>query len=266
MVRGFELAGGSPAADAEDQQRDSVALVSHIHAQLREAILQCQLRPGSPISQVQVAKRYGISRTPLREVLRLLEEEGLVQAQHNHRYRVSSFSLEDVVEVDASRIMLETLATRQSMRAMSPRDIESLQIAFAGMTEAAQRDDYESWQRAHRTFHQVLSSKGGTRLTASIDHLADYADRYRRIYRTTAPLAWGAGLRQHERILEAARRFDIAGTATEVAQHLARAALGTVRAVDPAHDTSLITQALQLLGAALDESAQPVLDGHSLPS
>lgn len=237
------------------------AIVGGIHEQLRSAILRCELEPGTPISQVQLAKQFGTSRTPLREVLRLLEREGLVEAQHNHRFRVSGFSLEDLVEVFASRIMLESLASRHSMRTMSPASLERVEDAYQGMAEAAARNDYETWQSEHRVFHRVLNAGGGKRLIDSIEQLTDYVDRYRRIYRSSSPLAWRTGLRQHERILEAARRFDANAVSSEVASHIATAAMKIVRAVDAHQDVSLIVQALDMCGvegASTVERSGPV--------
>ncbi|ODU04428.1 MAG: hypothetical protein ABS81_10275 [Pseudonocardia sp. SCN 72-86] len=234
---------GEPAELDVDQAGG--AIVTYVHERLRQAILRCELGPGTAISQVQVAKDLGISRTPLREVLRLLEREGLVESQHNHRFRVSGFSLDDLVEVYASRIMLETLATRQSMRSMSLVVLDQLRQALGGMTESAEDGEYEAWQAHHRRFHAVLNGNGGARLTESLERLADYADRYRRIYGASAPLAWRAGLRQHEWIVEAAARFDGEETSIRVASHLASAAARLVRSVDPSHDLGLIEQALQ---------------------
>lgn len=224
------------------------AIVGQVHDALRAAIIRCELTPGSAISQVQLAKQFGISRTPLREVLRLLEREGLVESQHNHRFRVTGFSLDDLVEVYASRIMLEALATRHSMHTMSPAAIAQIKRALDGMAEAANNDDYDGWQAEHRRFHRILNAGGGSRLVLSIEQLTDYVDRYRRIYSSSAPLAWRTGLRQHERILDAARQFDAVATSTQVASHLATAALKIVRAVDADQDVTLIEQALHLSG------------------
>ncbi len=237
--------------ERQDRGASGGAIVSFVHDRLREAILRCELGPGLPISQVKLAREFGISRTPLREVLRLLEREGLVESQHNHRFRVSGFSLDDLVEVYASRIMLETLATRQSMRSMSPVAVERLSEAYAGMAREAGAGDYDRWQVEHRRFHGVLNAGGGRRLVETVERLTDYADRYRRIYWTSAPLAWRSGLRQHERILQAATRFDADATANRVAVHLAAAATTLVRAVDPSHDVGLLEQALLLCGAEL---------------
>ena len=63
--------------------------IPYVHAYLRECILDGTLTPGTKVSQVTLAEQLGISRTPLREVLRMLQEEGLVEIEPNQRTRVS---------------------------------------------------------------------------------------------------------------------------------------------------------------------------------
>lgn len=233
-------------ATAAEEPVEGGALVDHLHEVLRRSILECELAPDSVISQVQLAKRFGISRTPLREVLRLLEREGLVEARHNRRVRITGFSEQDFVEIHASRIVLETLATRQSMQSMTPATLVQLRSDVEAMREAAGQNAHESWQVAHRRFHGRLTIGGGRRLGVELDQLTDHADRYRRIYATRAPLAWHTGLRQHEEILAAASGFDVDGVAEAVARHLARAALTTLRVVNADADVSLIQEALRM--------------------
>src|SRR5947209_5148214 len=71
-------------------------VIAQVHEHLRQRILDGTMPPGSVLSQVQLAKQFGVSRTPLREALRLLQEERLVVAEHNHRVRVADINLQEV--------------------------------------------------------------------------------------------------------------------------------------------------------------------------
>lgn len=222
------------------------ATVERLYAELRRAILRCELAPDSVISQVQLAERFGVSRTPLREVLRLLERDGLVNSKHNKRVRISGFSLQDFEEVAAQRVVLETMAARTAVRSLTPSTIDTMQADLERMRSAAQADDLEDWRTAHQSFHHHLTSSAGPRVERSILELGDQSDRYRAIYASHAPLAWQRGLRHHEGILDAVRTFDPDSVGIKVGEHLASAAKALIAMVDPDHEPTLINEALTL--------------------
>src|SRR6202050_5577864 len=84
--------------------------IPYVHAYLRECILDGTLSPGTKLSQVALAQQLGISRTPLREVLRMLQEEGLVEIEPNQRTRVAGLDPAELYDTYACRILMETLA------------------------------------------------------------------------------------------------------------------------------------------------------------
>ena len=84
--------------------------IPHLHAYLRECILDGTLTPGTKLSQVTLSEQLGVSRTPLREALRMLQEEGLVEIEPNQRTRVAGLDPQELDEIYARRILMETLA------------------------------------------------------------------------------------------------------------------------------------------------------------
>jgi DNA-binding GntR family transcriptional regulator len=74
-----------------------------LHAYLRECVLDGTLTPGTKLSQVALADQLGVSRTPLREVLRMLQEEGLVEIEPNQRTRVAGLDPQELDEIYACR-------------------------------------------------------------------------------------------------------------------------------------------------------------------
>ena len=109
--------------------------IPHLHAYLRECILDGTLTPGTKLSQVSLARQLGISRTPLREVLRMLQEEGLVEIEPNQRTRVSGLDPQELDDVYASRILLETLALSMTIGhfgAASRKEAKRLLTAMRG--------------------------------------------------------------------------------------------------------------------------------------
>src|SRR5260370_24706881 len=97
-----------------------------VHERLRNAILRGELDPTVPLSQVQLAARLGVSRTPLREALRMLQREGLIDSEPNRQVRVAQLSVADLEQLYASRVLLEALAVRLTVPAYTPDDLAEL--------------------------------------------------------------------------------------------------------------------------------------------
>src|SRR5438477_323578 len=138
--------GGKPGAPrggtrAEARPGNTTELSTEVvHDRLRESILKGEFDPRVPISQVQLAARLGVSRTPLREALRMLQREGLIDSEPNRRVRVAELSLADLEQPYASRVLLEALAVRLTVPAYTEADLAELKGALAGMTEPTGRD------------------------------------------------------------------------------------------------------------------------------
>ena len=114
----------APRAVRRDGTRKTRDMTWTVYSSLRESILNGTLPPGESLSQVQLANQLGVSRGPLREAVRMLQREGLVEAEVNRRGRVSSFSIDDLEQLYAMRIVHESLAIRINVPRFTKRDIE----------------------------------------------------------------------------------------------------------------------------------------------
>ena len=149
------------------------------YARLRNAILRGEIAPGAAPSQVALAAELGVSRTPLREALRLLEREGLILSEPNHRARVAEFSIADLEELYLTRIALEAVAARITVPKLRPEDFGELEGCMAQMDHYARRNDWQRAEAPHMAFHTRLVHGAGDRVTAQIIQLAEHAARYR---------------------------------------------------------------------------------------
>ncbi len=104
-----------------------VSLVDSIYETLVEAIVSGQLPHGSELNSVGLAKQLDVSRTPLREALKLLEADGLVQQAGNHKARVTDFSADDIREIYEVRLQLEAIAAELAAKRMTPELLMELQ-------------------------------------------------------------------------------------------------------------------------------------------
>ena len=133
--------------------------VEQVYRRVREAILEGEIAPGAVMSQVALADELGVSRTPLREALRMLQSEGLVDAQANRRVTVKPISATDVEELVVMRVALETEAIRLSVDRLQPEDIAALEGRLAEMAHFADGEGLRALDaaaqrvppRAHRT-------------------------------------------------------------------------------------------------------------------
>jgi DNA-binding GntR family transcriptional regulator len=223
-----------------------------VHRQLRQAILRGELAPGAEMSQVQLAHELGVSRTPLREALRMLQREGLIEAEANRRVRVSPFSIEDLEQLYALRIVNEALGIRLTVPAMTSEDDEFLDTSLLQMERCARLQDLDVWEEHHRAFHRRLVARAGERQIRLLSELADHSERYRRLYVEHEPRAWSVGAAEHEGIVEACHARDPATAAACLARHLSRTALTVLMYVAPDREPATVRGALR---AAVVEGA-----------
>lgn len=177
-----------------------------VHDLLRNRILQGQLPPGAVVSQADLARDLGVSRSPIREACRLLEREGLVVSRHNRRVQVADFSLDDLEELYASRLVLEPLALTVRVASLTASELDGMATALEDMRHSAEQRDYEQFKVPHDRFHALLYSDSSGRLLREIKQLADHARRYRQVYMTQTPSAWDVVIGHDTRILQAVSR------------------------------------------------------------
>jgi DNA-binding GntR family transcriptional regulator len=214
-----------PAAPRSRNARDAGQSFVAVHAQLRAAILAGQIPEGATTSQAALAEQFGVGRTPLREALRMLQREGLVISEPNHRVRIAELSGEDAEELYIMRILLETVAIRITVPVLTPTDLAELEGFMAQMAHYAKTQNSAGHRIPHRQFHHRLAYAAGPRVSAEIDELFDHAERYRQRFGALGGFTERAG--EHRAILDAAAAGDADGAAELLAAHY----LHTVRLV-----------------------------------
>jgi DNA-binding GntR family transcriptional regulator len=218
--------------------------VDAIHERLRGAILRGELAAGDELSQVRLAQDLGVSRTPLREALRMLLNEGLVEGEPGRQLRVSTFSIGDMEELYVERVALEAIALRITVPRLTPQDIGAMEGYLAQMAHYASERDYASWEAPHRALHALFVGHAGRRIGERLRLLFEHAERYRRAYTTCAARAWTTGLDEHRRIVDACKRRDAEAGARALAEHLGHTALGVIELVEPGHEASALRNAI----------------------
>jgi DNA-binding GntR family transcriptional regulator len=222
--------------------------IPHVHAYLRECILDGTLPPDTKLSQVSLAAQLGISRTPLREVLRMLQEEGLVEIEPNQRTRVAGLDPQELDDVYASRILLETLALSMTVGHFGVKARGEARRLLAAMRRAARAGDFDAWFAAHADYHRVCTAGAGEAMQRQLRAFADRTTRYIRIYQLSEPGTWqAAGDVEHAAILEALIGGDEHGALTGMAHHLERTALRVLTDCAPDYEPVAVPHAVALI-------------------
>jgi DNA-binding GntR family transcriptional regulator len=214
-----------------------------VHEHLRALILNGTLPPGAVLNQVELAPQLGVSRTPIREAIRMLQEEGLVDAEPQKRARVVGFDPGHLEAVYVQRILLESLAARLSAPRTTEAEAEGLEDLLRGMRELAVAEDLDAWQDLHREFHRrLVQGTVGLQLERAIIGQMERSERYRFLYQVAR--SWEAGNAEHESIVAAYRERDGDEAARCLVAHLARTALTLIAQLAPTYDPTALRAAV----------------------
>ncbi|GAA4491710.1 GntR family transcriptional regulator [Microbacterium panaciterrae] len=143
---------------------------------IRRAVREKVFAPGTPLIQEDLAQRFGVSRSPVREALRILSSEGLVLMQPGEGATVRALSRADLEEIYDLRLALEPLIARSVVAESRPRDLASLEKLEGIMSSAAGTD---AWMRANFEFHRHMYGMiGRPRTEAILDGLLSAVQPY----------------------------------------------------------------------------------------
>lgn len=149
------------------------------YAAVRNKIITHEYPPGAVLNQAVLAQELGISTTPLREALRRLESERLVELGAHRDARVTQLSAEEARDLLEMRRALDPLAISLAAERRGPTDIEQMRAAFERLRPLPNRPNVADLV-AHRMFHRALCAASHNEiLIAALDGLWDKADRYR---------------------------------------------------------------------------------------
>src|SRR5712692_1320778 len=225
-------------------RRNGRATPGSLHEYLRRLILDGAIPNGASISQVELAERLGVSRTPLREAMRMLQAEGIVQSEHNRRTHVTALDVGDVDTVYGCRVLLEAAGVLVTVPLLNQSRLAELADAVQEMRKHASDPNTETWARAHRRFHRALIPQAGREFARTLSTYFDRAERFRRVFQTGVRLQ-----EEHEAILRACKTKNAGKAASLVASHSARAALTLMAQIAPEREPALVRTALQLFSA-----------------
>ena len=150
------------------------------YMRVRELILSGELEPGTVINQATLAREIGISTTPLREALKRLKQQGLVELDAHRDARVAALDAEEARDLLEIRRSLDPLAASLAAERRTKQDVAEMRASLEGLEALPSNPTLEQLV-AHRRFHSAIyRASHNALLVETLDGLWDTADRYRR--------------------------------------------------------------------------------------
>lgn len=205
---------------AQEKFLKPTTLAIEIARHLREAIIRGDIQPGQRLNESKLTQNLELSRSPVREALRILEAEGLVILRPRRGAYVRPLSAQDLLEVFDVRMMFETYAIRQGRHRLTPDSLQVMSDALAEARSALDRSAFEPWHQASVRFHDGLVAIGGnSHLTRLYNRLKAHLRRFQ-IFLISVPLQPLKSQADHEAILKALEQGDTDLTLELLTNHI----------------------------------------------
>jgi len=170
---------------------------------IEAAIIEGKLLPGQKLDEQVLAAQFKVSRTPVREALRLLASTGLVEKRPRLGAVVATLTLPRLIEMFQVMAELEGLCARLAARRITPDDRRRLEASHRACREAVERDDPEGFYAANKTFHETIYAAGHNQfLDESTRSLRNQIAPHRR-YITYQPGRMAESIGEHEAVMQA---------------------------------------------------------------
>ena len=217
-------AGGRSATGGRRARATSTAATaaSRIYSELRAELVSLQRRPGEVISEAAIALSYGVSRTPVREAILKLSDEGLVEIFPQSGIIVSRIPVAALPESIIIRKALEETTARFAAERATPSQILTLHAIVQRQREAAATDDRTAFHQADEAFHAAISEVAGyPGIWKWVQQVKVQVDRYRLL---TLPQAGRMAqvISEHEPILAAIEAHDPKAAGAAMDRHIGR--------------------------------------------
>lgn len=192
------------------------------YQRIRDAIRHAELKPGEPLSETRLARLLGISRTPIREALQQLVQEGLVETAPGQTVTVAMRSIQDVLDVVHIRSLLEPELVRLATDNISLAQIAQLEAIVAKLEEAAERHDLLSWAKVDVVFHDILKDACPNKLLGqTVVQLKNRVHQVANIDTHTNPERLIECTQEHRAIFEAIKARDSRASKLAMENHIA---------------------------------------------
>ncbi|MGN0658024.1 MAG: GntR family transcriptional regulator [Emergencia sp.] len=199
---------------------NSFSLTDEIVDIIRERILKGEYKIGEKIKENQIATELRVSRTPIREAFKQLENEGLIDYIPNRGCFAKGFTRQDIEDIYAVRKALEILAVEWAVNRITPEQIQNLQEQSDLMEFYTTRKDSRKVLEINTDFHDIIYNATGSRFMAQVlRSYKEYIEQTRKVIFYEQSYLEQI-FQEHRTVLEAIKAGDTAGAKEAMAKHL----------------------------------------------
>jgi DNA-binding GntR family transcriptional regulator len=197
------------------------SLPSLVQQEIENMILEGQLSPGAKLSEMHLAQHFGISRGPIREAFRGLEEKALVRVEKNRGVYVREISLEEADQIYEVRLALEGRMGYLAAKRRTPEQAGELQRTLAAVNEAASTGDNDAYHTANLALHELIAlCAANPKLAETYQRLANELALYRRWAHRGGGWSMKEASEEHNRIVFAILEGDAEGARNHLEAHV----------------------------------------------
>lgn len=212
-----------------DSVQRSNSLHSRVYNRIRNDILNGVYEPGESLVELKLSEELGVSRTPVREALRQLELEGLVQSVPNKGATVRGVTEQDIQDIYTIRMLIEGLAARWAAEKITPEELEELKEAVDLEEFYTTKSNYGNLLRFDTRFHDIIFKASKSKpLMYTLSTFHRYVQKARRVS-MSSPERAAEVLQEHKAILQAIIDRDADRAEKLMTQHVKNASLNLLK-------------------------------------
>lgn len=225
-----------------------LSLPAQVAEMLREMIVTGELGAGSKVPVAQLAEQLGVSPTPLREALKVLAAEGLVELLPNRGARIASYTVEDARNLFEVIAGIESLAAELAAGRMDAGDLAGLEAMHGQMRGHFEADEKPDYFDLNSRIHSRIIDLAGNEVLAAVHRSLMVRANRGRFIAITDPARWAQAMDEHEQVMAAFRARDAGAAARIWRTHLQ-------------HTGEAVRKALAAASAAAAQTGEEAMHG-----
>ena len=206
--------------DSESRSPDSSTLHGNLVANIRELIIEGDLEPGTKVPERILSERYGVSRTPLREALKTLASEGLLELLPHRGARVARLTAEDVDQMFPIMGALEALSGELACQNLTEEQFAEIQALHYQMVLHYTRRELKPYFQVNQEIHEKILSASANQLLLHMYQTLSGRIRRARYVANMSSERWSQAVKEHEEMLHALAARDGTALADVLKRHL----------------------------------------------